>query len=89
MAWSFYYMFMGFRSTLPWQSCTTSTLQGVASDFCYSKYDNDLCMENRTQPNQWIFFNRTCTTKEAECRANHYSVVLVGWIGGRLVSPVI
>ena len=61
MAWSFYYMFMGFRTTLPWKSCTSSSLIDVATENCYSKFDNDLCDPDQT------FWNKTCTFKSNFC----------------------
>ena len=54
MAWSFYYMFMGFRAELPWKSCNSSVLLNIASENCYSKYDNDFCAEDET------FWNKSC-----------------------------
>ena len=56
MAWSFYYMFMGFRRELPWKSCNSDVLRSVSTEHCYSKYDDDMCGETLT------FFNHSCIT---------------------------
>ena len=65
MAWAFFYMFMGFRSQLPWQSCNTPVMSNYSTDFCYSKYDNDLCgSDNLT------FFMKTCMDKTEFCSNN-------------------
>ena len=58
MAWSFYFMFMGFRTELPWKSCNSNVLIDVASENCYSKYDNDFCAEGET------FWNKSCKPTE-------------------------
>ena len=68
MAWSFYYMFMGFRATLPWKSCISSSLVDVATENCYSKFDNDLCNEDET------FWNKTCTLKTVFCENFEFSL---------------
>ena len=68
MAWSFYYMFMGFRSELPWQSCNTTVLMKVSTESCYSKYDNDFCGEKET------FWNHSCITKTLFCEEFELSV---------------
>ena len=64
MAWAFYYMFMGFRSTLPWESCLTPVLEDYSTELCYSKTDNDNCLEQSTDQ---IFYNKNCWNKRDFC----------------------
>ena len=69
MAWAFYYMFMGFRSDLPWQSCVSPVLSNYTTEYCYSKFDNDICIEDFG--NQTTFFNKACVSKEDFCKNNN------------------
>ena len=71
MAWSFYYMFHGFRSELPWQSCNSEELANVSTMFCYSKYDNDWCLDHVS--NQSTFFDNTCMEKTEFCNVNGFN----------------
>ena len=64
MAWAFYYMFMGFRSTLPWQSCLTGVLIDYTTELCYSKTDNDNCL---AESSTTTFYNKTCWDKREFC----------------------
>ena len=68
MAWAFYYMFMGFRSDLPWQSCNSNVMKDYSTQFCFSKYDNDICLENSAMT---TFFNKTCVDKTVFCDINN------------------
>ena len=67
MAWSFYFMFMGFRSELPWTSCNTGVMEEYSTSYCYSKYDNDICIENSET---MTFFNGSCVEKDKFCEDN-------------------
>lgn len=65
MAWAFYYMFMGFRSTLPWASCLSKVMLDYSTANCYSKTDNDNCLEiNATT----TFYDKQCWDKGDFCR---------------------
>ena len=70
MAWAFYYMFMGFRSDLPWQSCVSSTMMNFSTTFCYSKYDNDRCVKD-FNTTEVTFFNKSCIMKSDFCNVNN------------------
>ena len=66
MAWAFYYMFMGFRSDLPWQSCISSTMMNYSTAFCYSKFDNDNCAQD-FNTTEVTFYNKSCIMKAEFC----------------------
>jgi len=68
MAWSLYYIFMGFRSELPWKSCNSPEMADYSTDFCYSKYDNDLCVEKFSD--EFTFFKKKCMEKTDFCMEN-------------------
>ena len=65
MAWSWYYMFQGFRSKLPWSSCLTKVLEDFSTEKCYSKADNDGCLEENPDT---TFYNKTCWLKSDFCQ---------------------
>ena len=65
MAWAFYFMFMGFRSELPWVSCNSPVMADFSTSLCFSKYDDDLCSSNST------FFNKKCILKTEFCDINN------------------
>ena len=78
MAWAWYYMFMGFRSTLPWSSCLTKVLEDFSTEKCYSKADNDGCLEENPDT---TFYNKTCWLKSDFCQN------LTGNTTGRMAAP--
>ena len=57
MAYAFYFLFMGFTSTLPWGVCSND----YNSENCYSFIEADEC--NSTA----LFFNKTCMPTEIFC----------------------
>lgn len=64
MAYSFYFLFMGFQSELPWSTCQNPDIN---TKNCYSLIEAEQC--NVTQ----VFWNRTCTEMDVFCGAHDYS----------------
>ncbi len=61
MAYSLYYMFMGFRSELPWGQCETDLDPVFSTNNCYTVEEAEKCGDDET------FFNKTCVEKTKFC----------------------
>jgi len=62
IAWTIFYTFAGFTSTLPWGECGNSEL---FSQNCYTVVQDKACYENNTLDTFW---NKECTSVENLCK---------------------
>ena len=62
MGYSWFFLFSGFTSKLPWTDCSNdfNTVQ------CYSDKDNALCLANSTN-SDLVYFNKTCLEVSEFC----------------------
>merc|ERR1719189_1616025 len=69
MAYSVYYLFMGFAADkhLPWSRCNDDSINTMN---CYSLLDAEEC--GNSENNWQIYWNRTCTNIEDFCDYYEY-----------------
>ena len=55
MGYSWFFLFSGFTSKLPWSDCSND----FNTVHCYSEKDNALCLANSNTSNL-VYFNKSC-----------------------------
>ena len=61
MGYSWFFLFSGFTSKLPWSDCSNE----FNTEHCYSDRDNMACMANNSQ---LIYYNRSCILANDFCQ---------------------
>ena len=71
--WSFFYLFAGMQSTLPWTNCADGEVWHTPN--CYTRDLATSCRENSTDPTNAArtWYNGTCTDMYDYCIGHDYS----------------
>ena len=65
MGYSWFFLFSGFTSKLPWMDCSND----FNTEHCYSKKDNAACMANASE---LLFYNKSCINGDDFCKTFGY-----------------
>jgi solute carrier family 6 amino acid transporter-like protein 5/7/9/14 len=82
IAWTLYYTFAGFTSSLPWEFCGNSN-STVTSMACFNRKQDAACVSDNREN---MFWNKTCTAVEKVCA--NYGYDSISWENATELSEV-